>query len=137
MRSLRHPQALETGVRIVIADHNKEIRSALGLLLRETGVRAKDTPAPCQRTILEATGAGDVVRHLEEAYCDVILLDWELPGLSCGELIAEIRRLAPGCKLLVMSGRPEAYRHSKNLGIDGFVSKSEPPDGLLELLGMS
>ena len=124
-------------MRIVLADDNKEIRFALGLLLRESGARPEGSPEPFQSNIVEAANAADVIRHLEEAHCDVVLLDWELPGLSCGELLAEIRRLASGCRVVAMSGRPEAHRHSLSLGVDGFVSKNEPPDRLLELLGMA
>ena len=135
--SPRHPDARRSGVRLVIADDNTEIRSALGLLLRESVGRCDDAPASVSCGIIEAADAAAVVRHLKEGPCDFVLLDWELPGLPPGELLAEIRRLSPDCRVIAMSGRPEARRYSSNLGVHGFVSKNEPPDRLLELLDMT
>jgi DNA-binding NarL/FixJ family response regulator len=128
---------LEAGVRIVLADDNEEIRSALGLLLRESGALREDSQAALHCTIAEADNALAVIRHLEAGPCDVVLFDWQLPGLPSGELLAKIRELSPRCTVVAMSGSPEARRQSSSLGVDAFVSKHEPPDKLLELLQLT
>jgi two-component system response regulator DesR len=117
-------------MRIVVADDNNEVRSALRLLLLESG-------EPACVSVVEAADAPTLVRRLSEDPSDVVLLDWELPGLRPAELLAEMRRLAPDCRVIAMSGRPEAHGHSLSLGVDGFVSKNEPPDGLFELLRLT
>lgn len=124
-------------MRIVLADDSKEVRSALRLLLQESGERGESSPGLFQSTIVEAANAAALIRHVEEGSFDIVLLDWELPGLPSGELVAEIRRLSPGCRVVAMSGQPEARKRSLALGVDGFVSKNEPPDELLKLLHLA
>jgi CheY-like chemotaxis protein len=71
----------------------------------------------------------------------VILLDWELPqgdyaGGSTAEFVRESKQRAPGCRMIAMSGRPESRGESLGAGCDAFVSKNDPPDRLLALLGV-
>lgn len=124
-------------MRIVVADDNKEIRSALGLVVQESSERYVGGPEPPQYSIVEAANAATLIGRLKEESCDVVLLDWELPGLLPGEMLAQIRHLSPGCKVVAMSGHFEARRHSLSLGADAFISKNEPPDRLLELLHLT
>jgi DNA-binding NarL/FixJ family response regulator len=133
----RHPLPRRLGVRIVLADDNKEIRSALGLLLEESLQRTGGNAVPSPFSLVEAANADALILRLKEGMTDAVLLDWELPGLPPAELLAEVRKLSPHCAVVAMSGRPEARRHSLSLGVDGFVSKNEPPDKLLELLGLT
>jgi len=123
----------ETGVRILLADDNKEIRSALRLLLEEL---EGDERSDCSTyySIEEATDAKSALSLLERQPIEAVLLDWELPGLAPDRLVHEIKALQPRCIVIAMSGRPEARRRSLQVGVDGFVSKSEPPDTLLALL---
>lgn len=122
-----------TNVRILLADDNKEIRSALRLLMQELDGEGQDDCATHCR-IEEATDAKSALSCLALQPADVVLIDWELPGLASDRLVQEIRALCPRCIVIAMSGRPEARRHSLELGVDGFVSKGEPPDRLLALL---
>jgi CheY-like chemotaxis protein len=121
-------------VRIVVADDEQKVRSALRLLVQElagelTGVRRG---APC--LVVEAARAEDVVRELRDEAADLLLVDWELPGMDAGELVGKVRRLSPGCTVIAMSGRPEAGRDALDRGADAFVSKNEPPDRLVSVL---
>jgi CheY-like chemotaxis protein len=121
-------------VRIVLADDEQKVRSALRLLLHElaselNGARQGD---PC--LIVEAARADAVVRELGEEAADLLLLDWELPGMDAGELVGEVRKLSPDCTVIAMSGRPEAAGEALERGADAFVSKNEPPDRLVGAL---
>ena len=118
-------------MRTLLADDNGEIRAALRLLLEELG----------EGDVLEAGDLGQALAALGRAGVDVILLDWELPqgdyaGGSTAEFVRESKQRAPGCRMIAMSGRPESRGESLGAGCDAFVSKNDPPDRLLALLGV-
>ncbi len=108
---------------VLLADDNLEIRSALRLLLHELG-----------HSISEASDVSGLMGELQAGAIDLLLLDWELPGLIAEAHVREIRRINPRCVVVAMSGRPEARAESNDVGIEAFVSKSDPPDALLRIL---
>lgn len=67
----------------------------------------------------------------------VLLLDMGLPGLSGLELIDEAHTRYPSLKIIVISGSDDALRVSVTLGsgANAFISKSTPPDRIVELVG--
>jgi DNA-binding NarL/FixJ family response regulator len=116
-------------MRTLIADDNTEIRAALRLLLDELGLPE----------IIEAGDTDQALAALRQTPVDVMLLDWELPdaaGKSGGspDLVQTVKRETPSCRVLAMSGRPEAREESLEAGCDGFVSRNDPPDRLVALL---
>ena len=127
-------------MRVLIADDNREIRSALRLALLEVSTQwatakdDKEEPAPACCTILEAGDATDALVLLHWRDVDVLLLDWELPGFDAITMFPQIRaRLLRGT-VIAMSGGPEHRSLSLRLGADHFVGKSDPPARLLDLL---
>ena len=46
-------------------------------------------------------------------------------------LVPSLRQNCPGIVIIALSGRLEAHRAARELGVDAFVSKSSPPDQLL------
>lgn len=120
-------------MRTLVADDNNEIRGALGLLLRELGgqdiVEASD-----MTEALEVCGG-----HGPAAPPRLVLLDWELPTgtVHCTDpstFVTALRQAAPGCCIIAMSARPEAEEESLRAGCDAFVSRTDPPDRLMELV---
>lgn len=67
----------------------------------------------------------------------VLLLDLGLPGLSGLELIDQIHNSYPQLQTVVISGSDDPLRVSVCLGagVKAFVSKSTPPDRIVELIG--
>jgi DNA-binding NarL/FixJ family response regulator len=67
----------------------------------------------------------------------VLLLDMGLPGLSGLELIDQVHTRYPRLKIVVISGSDDPLRVSVCLGagVSAFVSKSTPPDRIVELTG--
>lgn len=114
---------LERDLHVLLADDNFEIRAALRLLLDELG-----------HSISEASDVAGVLDQLQAGAVDMLLLDWELPGLDPETHVHQIKRDNPGCVVVAMSGRPEARAESGRLGAEAFVSKSESPDRLLQIL---
>jgi len=109
-------------MRILLADDQIEVRSALRLLLEQEA----DLDI-----VGEAAEADDLVYQTLMATPDVLLLDWELAGSRAADLIARLRAIAPHLRIIALSGRPEARRQALRLGADAFVSKVEPPERLL------
>lgn len=112
-------------IRIFIADDQPEVRAALRLLL--------SLQANIQ-VIGEAAEAQELNDGLIQQGVDILLLDWELPGLAMVEWVTAIRQLVPGLRVVALSGLPEARLQAKAVGIDTFISKTDPPDVLLKTL---
>ena len=109
-------------MRVLLADDQSKVRAALRLLLQEElGLSV----------IGEATEAEDLLAQVEAMQPDLVLLDWELPGLRSDDHLPALRRLAPRLKIIVLSGQPEARRAALAAGTDAFVSKGDPPERLL------
>ena len=112
-------------MRVLLADDQPEVRSALRLLLEQQ---------PGLDVVGEASEAGDVSAQVQRFNPDVVLLDWELPGPGSAELPAALRSLCPRLLIVALSGRPEAEAAALATGVDAFVSKGDPPESLLTTL---
>jgi len=113
-------------VRVLIADDQPQVRSALRLLLQVKLGAA---------TIGEA---GDLEQALELVGVeqpDLVLLDWELPAQGGAAALAELRTTCPGLAVIALSSRPEARPDALAAGADAFVSKGEPPERLMASVG--
>ncbi len=121
-------------MRIVLADDEQKVRSALRLLLQELTTDPSGALQACPCRIAEAETADAAISELEREAADLVLLDWELPGMATGDLVEKVRELSPGCVLVAMSGRPEAARDAADRGADAFVSKNDPPDRLVSIV---
>jgi DNA-binding NarL/FixJ family response regulator len=104
--------------RILLADDNPEIRSALRLFL-ETRLDLE--------LITEARDMEHVLAQVEDSQPDCIILDWELPGRPTRERVSVLRTLNPSLKVIVISARPEVREQVLAEGADGFVSKTDSP----------
>jgi DNA-binding NarL/FixJ family response regulator len=112
-------------MRVLLADDQSKVRSALRLLLEQQ---------PGLRVVSEAAGAEDMLAQVEATQPDLVLLDWELPGLRTDDRLSALRRLCPRLKVIALSGQLEARRAALTAGADGFVSKGDPPEQLLTTL---
>ena len=65
-------------MRVLLADDQPQVRSALRLLLEEE---------PGLSVVDEVVSAGELLSRVEVTCPDLILLDWELPGLRPGETL--------------------------------------------------
>jgi two-component system response regulator DesR len=109
--------------RILLADDNKDSRSALALLV-ETRLGATIVgEASTMECLLELAAATNP---------DVVLLDWELPGKPEADRIVVIRSVSPGARVIVVSARPEAAALA--IEADAFVNKIDPPEHILAVL---
>ena len=112
-------------MRVLLADDQSKVRSALRLLLEQQ---------PGLSVVSEAAEAEDLLAQVEATQPDLVLLDWELPGLRADDRLPALRTRCPRLKVIALSGRPEARQAALTAGADAFVSKGEPPERLLTTL---
>jgi len=109
-------------MRVLLADNQTKVRSALRLLLEQQ---------PGLSVVGETAEADDLLAQVEATQPDLVLLDWELPDLGGAATLARLRTAQPGLLVIALSGRPEARQAALDAGADAFVSKGDPPERLL------
>ncbi|MGD8466056.1 MAG: response regulator transcription factor [Anaerolineae bacterium] len=112
-------------MRVLLADDQAKVRSALRLLLQQ------QSDIEVLGEAIDTTGLLDWVK----AACpDAVLLDWELPGLPATALLPVMHFHCPKLRVIALSGRPEARKRALEAGAHTFVSKGDPPEVLLSFL---
>ncbi len=109
--------------RILLADDNPGLRSALRLLL-ETRLEFE--------LIVEARDMEHVLAQVEDSLPDCVILDWELPGRPTRERVSVLRTLVPHLKVIIFSARPESKEEALAEGAAAFISKNELPSVILD-----
>lgn len=109
-----------TPIRVLIADDEAMIRSALAALLRlEPDI---DVVAECEdgeQALIEA----------ERLRPDICVLDLEMPGLDGVEVAARLTRSLPTrCIVITRHARPGVLRRALASGVSGFLPKSRGAD---------
>jgi DNA-binding NarL/FixJ family response regulator len=110
---------------ILIGDAQPRVRFGLRLLLEQQ---------PGWRVVGEAEDAQALLDHVRRGCPDLVLLDWELPGMPAQELLSVIRQTCPRLWVVFMSGRDELRHTALQAGADVFAYKAEPPENLLRLI---
>ena len=113
-------------MKILIADDNYEIRSALRLLIEQE---------PGMTVVTEAVDAVTLLSSAAVTRPDLILLDSDLPGESDdGELIKSLHQANGKAAIVSMSSRREDRSAVLAKGADSFVCKGDEPGKLLAVL---
>jgi DNA-binding NarL/FixJ family response regulator len=110
---------------ILIGDAQPRVRFGLRLLLEQQSG---------WRVVGEVTDAQAMLDHVCSSCPDLVLLDWELPGMPAQQLLTEIRRTCPHLLVVFMSGKDELRQMALQAGADIFVYKADPPEKLLGLI---
>ena len=111
--------------RILLAENNSDLRSALALLL-ETRTQARIVAQACDLECL--------LREAAATQPDWIIADWDLLGNAPAQTIHRLREFAPLCKIILTSARPELAEQVYKAGADAFVCTIYPPEPLLEAI---
>jgi DNA-binding NarL/FixJ family response regulator len=112
-------------MRVLLADDQAQVRSALRLLLMHQ---------PEVEIIGEAVDSTGLLDWVKAVCPDMVLLDWELPGLPTVVLLPLLHEYCPDLRVVALSGRPEARREALQAGSDAFASKGDPPERLLAVI---
>jgi DNA-binding NarL/FixJ family response regulator len=112
-------------IRILLADDNPAIRSALSLLL-ETRLNIGE--------IGEADSMEELLDRLAQFHPDILILDWDLSGHPKTAWVAAFRAIHPFMKVVVTSSRPEIAQQALAAQADSYVCKCEPPELVVEVI---
>jgi DNA-binding NarL/FixJ family response regulator len=115
---------MPTSLKVFIADDQPKVRLALRVSLE------------CQSDMVvigEAVDAIDMLTQLKSLHPNVLLMDWELPGLA-GSTLYALRVILPEAAIIALSSHPENQRLALGFGANGFVNKSAPPETLLQTM---
>jgi DNA-binding NarL/FixJ family response regulator len=112
-------------LRVLLADDQLVVRSALRLVLEQE---------PGVDVVGEVAEAECLLAEVRLARPDLLLLDWELPGLPVADLLSCLRSLCPDAKVVALSGWPEARERALATGAHAFVSKGDPPERLIAII---
>jgi DNA-binding NarL/FixJ family response regulator len=114
-------------MRILVADDRKKVRLALRLLLEQrTG----------SSVIGEAIDGEDLIGQAASKQPELLLLDWDLPGLDVSALFPRLRLACPGLYVIALSSHPEVRPAALAAGADDFVSKTDPPENLMRAIDL-
>lgn len=118
------PESHRPTTLLIVDDHGLVRDGVSGMLARE-----KDF-----RVVGVACNADEAITKVFEARPDIVLMDIDMPGLSCFDAIQIIRSRAPDTKFILVT----AYEHDEHLEqalrvkANGFVLKDEGIAGLAE-----
>jgi two-component system, NarL family, response regulator DesR len=110
-------------IRILLAEDQLMVRGALGALLSLEG----------DMEVVGEVGRGDeILPAVERLQPDVALLDIELPGGDGLTAAAELHRLVPRVRVIILTtfGRAGYLRRAMEAGAIGFVLKEAPAETL-------
>jgi DNA-binding NarL/FixJ family response regulator len=111
-------------IRVLVADDEALIRNGICAVLESAAGITVTVQADCARSA--------VTRALA-ARPDVALIDIKMPGSDGLSAVAELRRLLPGLRVIVLTSfgtRPNVVRAVQH-GVAGFVLKNSPPADLI------
>ena len=116
------------GRRVLVVDDNPSARNIVENYVTSFGMRPTQASNGEQsvRMVQEAQAAG--------APYDLVLMDWQMPGLNGIEAAQKIRQLdaPPKIVLLTAHGREEVIKSAEDAQLDGFLVKPVNPSLLLD-----
>jgi DNA-binding NarL/FixJ family response regulator len=112
-------------VRILLADDDPKVRSALRLLLEnEPGIII----------VGECPAVNVLIAQVASTRAEMVLVDWDLPNLLASGAVDDLRAMHDACQFMALSGRPEERDDALRAGAVKFVCKGDPPECLLAAL---
>lgn len=111
-------------IRVIVADDHPILRAGLVSVLNASSDL---------RVVGEAGNGAEVLKAIDAAPFDVLLLDVSMPGKSGLDLLRQIRKDHPRLPILIVSSHPEdqyALRAIK-AGASGYLTKMSAPSDLV------
>jgi DNA-binding NarL/FixJ family response regulator len=96
--------------KIIIADDEEGLRQTLNKSISER--------IHCE--LYEASTGYEALAHLKEKGCDLMLLDYKMPGISGLEVLREVKKITPDAFVFVITkwDSPEVSREVQKLGAE-------------------
>ena len=110
---------------ILLADDQMRVRFALRVLLDQQREL---------KIVGEASDAQELLAQAGSTSPDLVLLDWNLPGMPLGELVRSLRSQVPSVQIIALGEQQELRQFALSAGADAFASKTNPPEQLLAVI---
>src|SRR6266542_2610847 len=112
--------------RVYVADALTEERSALCYMLLDLNMEVAGEAADWATALVQAP-----INRV-----DMLLIDWGLlPANAPGMALDELRKACPAALIIILINHLDAHHQtSLSAGADAFISKSETPERVAELL---
>jgi two-component system chemotaxis response regulator CheY len=111
-------------LKLLIVEDQADARAMARNVLAEIGVTQ----------VFEASDGREALTFLDSAFefVDLILCDWNMPGLSGVELLRQLRSVDPDIPFLMLTGRGdmESVVEAKASGVTGYIRKPYSPQQL-------
>ncbi len=112
-------------INICIADSQSRVRFGLRVLLEQQAG---------WKVVGEAAEAHELLKQIYSDCPDLVLLDWDLPGMPAEILLTILRQACPKSRIIALSGRDGLRQLVLETGVDAFVSKTETPEKLITMI---
>ena len=109
-------------MRILIADEESRVRSAIRLFLEQQ---------PEANVVEEVSSIQEMMCYVRNCHLDILLLDWRLAGPEPEKVFAGLRLLCSKIVTIVLDSEPQIKQTALESGANDFVGKNEPPERLL------
>jgi DNA-binding response OmpR family regulator len=109
-------------VRVLLVDDELEFTTTLSKVLKRRGF-----------DVSLANGGEAALEKVREAAFDVVLLDVKMPGQDGIAVLAAMRRIAPGTRVILMTGHLSVQEEAHGLdgGAFAYLLKPHPIDDLV------
>lgn len=104
----------------LIVDDQADIRDLLATALSLHGYMIKS-----------AESREEALRIFEEVPCDVIFLDWYMPGMPALEFVQRVRAIKPDVRIVLITSKSEVQEKAALLQSDFYLGK---PFDYLEMM---
>jgi DNA-binding NarL/FixJ family response regulator len=112
---------IQRTIRVILADDHPMVRRGVRRILEKCSDFA----------VVGEAGTGEDALHLvQELKPDVLLLDIEMPDMRGDQVARELRKMNFPVSILVFSACDDPYliREMYHVGVDGYLTKDEPPE---------
>ncbi|MCB1191370.1 MAG: response regulator transcription factor [Leptospiraceae bacterium] len=110
--------------KIIIADDHEIFRLGLKVAIEKS---------PDWNVVGEAESGEELLEIIKKEYCDIIIVDFVLPGMNGIQTILKTKEQHPNLKSIIISSSrdPRLLTMSKEYGINGYIFKTEVRNTIL------
>jgi len=103
-------------LRVMVVDDDDSMRMLVGRMLQRIGIES----------VVEAAGGEEALALLQTAApVDLVICDWNMPGMSGIELFTRVAAFRPDLFFLLVTGRDDdvSREAARNAGVSGYLVK--------------